>query len=194
MACTPYETYIIGDVNADLVAACEQRLRGTGAAGIDALVGPVSATVRTATSRLQRTGLHFAFLDPFNADLPFDVIQELGELPKMDQLIHFSIMDFKRNLHSMKEDGRLDALAPGWSSAVRADMGIDQQRISIFRFWRGLLESKLKYKVSNRIVKVRGPNRAEIYWLIFAARHDLGGRLWKEIADLSPQPQRELQL
>jgi hypothetical protein len=64
--------------------------------------------------------------------------------------------------------------------------------MGIFKHWRGLLEKRLKYSVSDRIIKVRGPNRAEIYWLVFASRHDLGGKLWKEIADLNPQPQREL--
>ena len=192
ISCTPYEKYVIGDVDQDFVSACEQRLRQAGAGKIDALVGPAEETARTTVSQLHKGGLHFAFIDPFNADLPFSVLATLGELNHMDQLIHFSIMDLSRNLNSMKEDGRLDALAPGWPSAVKAKMGIDEQRMAVFKHWRSLLESKLKYIVSDKIVKVRGPNRAEIYWLVFASRHDLGGKLWKEIADLSPQPQHEL--
>lgn len=191
-SCTPYEKYVIGDLDQDFVSACAKRLHHAGADKIEALVGSAEETAAVAVSKLHQKGLHFAFIDPFNADLPFSVLATLGELNRMDQLIHFSVMDLSRNLNKMKEDGRLDALAPGWPSAVKATMGIDEQRMAVFKHWRGLLENKLRYRVSDKIVKVRGPNRAEIYWLVFASRHDLGGKLWKEIADLSPQPQHEL--
>jgi three-Cys-motif partner protein len=175
-----------------LVSACAQRLERVDGCKIEKLTGNAEETATATISKLQRSGLHFAFIDPFNADLPFSVLATLGELSHMDLLIHFSIMDLSRNLNSMKQDGRLDELAPGWTSAINIKMGIDEQRMGIFKHWRGLLEKRLKYSVSDKIIKVRGPNRAEIYWLVFASRHDLGGKLWKEIADLNPQPQREL--
>jgi three-Cys-motif partner protein len=191
-SCTPYTSYLIGDLNSDFVSACEARLRATGIDKIETFVGPAENTVTKAVSRLQRSGLHFAFIDPFNADLPFTIIASLAELNRMDQLIHFSVMDVSRNLNAMKEDGRLDDLAPGWSGHIKKTMGIDAQRMAIFRHWQRLLEEKLGYAVSEKVVKVRGPRGAEIYWLVFASRHDLGGRLWKEVADISPQPQRDL--
>ena len=115
------------------------------------------------------------------------MIETLGELNKMDQLIHFSVMDYRRNLPVMMQDGRLDSLAPGWQKVVKLKMGINEQRHAIFSYWRRLLESKLKYQVSDTIVRVRGPNGAEIYWLVFASRNKLADRLWREIANLSPQ-------
>lgn len=189
---TPYDRYFIGDLDEGLVSACAQRLACIDGCTIEPLTGNAEETAAATISKLHRGGLHFAFIDPFNADLPFSVLATLGELNHMDLLIHFSIMDLSRNLNAMKQDGRLDELAPGWTSAINIKMGIDEQRMGIFKHWRGLLENKLKYSVSDKIVKVRGPNRAEIYWLVFASRHDLGGKLWKEIADLNPQPQHEL--
>jgi len=191
-SCTPYSRYVIGDLNQDLVSACASRLRAVDVPEVEELVGTAEETAVKTVSKLQKSGLHFAFVDPFSADLPFSIIETLGELHRMDQLIHFSIMDLCRNLNAMKEDGRLDDLAPGWTSAVKKTMSIDTQRMAVFRHWKGLLEKRLKYTVSDKIVKVRGPNKAEIYWLVFASRHDLGGKLWKEVADLSPQPQHEL--
>ncbi|HLM53443.1 MAG TPA: three-Cys-motif partner protein TcmP, partial [Pseudoxanthomonas sp.] len=96
-ACTPFQKYVIGDINADFVAACETRLKKAGAVQVDALVGSAEKTASNAISKLHRGGLHLAFTDPFNADLPFSVIETLGELNKMDQLIHFSVMDYRRN-------------------------------------------------------------------------------------------------
>lgn len=187
VSCTPYSKYVIGDLDPEFVSACESRLRSAGVTEIETVVGPASKTVTHAAAKLHKNGLHLAFIDPFNADLPFSVIETLAQLNRMDQLIHFSVMDLRRNLNKMKEDGRLDTLAPGWKTVVKSTMGIDAQRMAVFKHWRSLLENKLKYRVSDKIVKVRGPQGAEIYWLVFASRHDLGGRLWKEVADLSHQ-------
>jgi three-Cys-motif partner protein len=186
-ACTPFQRYVIGDIDPKLLAACEKRLSEAGAGCVYAFNGPAEKTAEQAIAVLHKTGLNLSFLDPFNANLPFSVIETLGELNKMDQLIHFSVMDYRRNLPVMMQDGRLDSLAPGWQKVVKLTMGINEQRHAIFSYWRGLLESKLKYQVSDTIVRVRGPNGAEIYWLVFASRNKLADRLWREIANLSPQ-------
>lgn len=186
-ACTPFQRYVIGDINPDLLAACEKRLRKAGAEKVYALQGAAETTVKKAACLLNRSSLNLAFLDPFNANLPFSVIETLGELSKMDQLIHFSVMDYRRNLPAMMQDGRLDSLAPGWQGSVSPRMGINEQRHAIFTYWRSLLELKLKYKVSDTIVRVRGSNGAEIYWLVFASRNALADRLWREIANVGPQ-------
>lgn len=186
-ACTPFQRYVIGDIEKDLLDACEARLRAIGVSDVYPFLGPAEETAERAISVLHKSSLNLAFIDPFNANLPFSVIETLGRLNKMDQIIHFSVMDYRRNLPAMMEDGRLSSLAPGWQKVVSRSMGINEQRHAIFTYWRGLLESKLNYKVSDKIVRVRSPNGAEIYWLVFASRHDLGGKLWSEIANLGPQ-------
>jgi three-Cys-motif partner protein len=190
--CTPYDKYVIGDIDSAFVDACSSRLEKEGVDSIIKLVGTAEETALEATRGLHRGGLHFAFVDPFNANLPFSVLATLGELNRMDQLIHFSISDFRRNLMKMKEDGRLDALAPKWQTAITKGMGINEQRRAIFEHWRRLLTDSLKYNVSDTIVRVVGPKGAELYWLIFASRHDLGGKLWHEISNIAPQPQVEM--
>jgi three-Cys-motif partner protein len=185
--CTPFQKYVIGDIDQALLTACSHRLEAVNAQEIVSLKGPAERTVSDAVKELDKRGLHFAFVDPFNANLPFSVIETLSSLDHMDQLLHFSVMDFRRNMKEMMRDGRLDALAPGWASVVSKSMGIDEQRRAIFDHWRGLLCSKLRYKVSDKVVNVPGPNKADIYWLVFVSRHDLGGKLWAEVSDLSPQ-------
>lgn len=185
-SCTPFKKFVIGDIDEKLLSACATRLAAAGAAEVVALKGAAEITAAGAIRHLDRRGLHFAFVDPFNASLPFSVIETLASLDRMDQLLHFSVMDFRRNMPEMMRDGRLDTLAPGWSSALTSSMGVDAQRRAIFNHWRSLLE-KLKYKVSDKVINVLGPNRADIYWLVFVSRHDLGGKLWSEVSNLNPQ-------
>ena len=186
-ACTPFQRYVIGDIDQDLLSACEKRLKQAGAQKVYAFVGSAEETAQKAVKSVHKSSVNLAFIDPFSADLPFSVIETLAEPNKMDQLIHFSVMDYRRNLPMMMQDGRLDSLAPGWQKVVTSSMGINAQRHAIFTFWLGLLESKLRYKVSDAIVRVRGPQGAQIYWLVFASRNALADRLWREIANVGPQ-------
>lgn len=186
-SCTPFQRFVIGDLNEDLVSACEQRLKSAGASQVFPLVGPADETAKHAVSKIDKSSLNLAFIDPFSADLPFSVIETLGEVSRMDQLIHFSVMDYRRNLPRMMEDGRLDKLAPGWQSVASTRMNINRQREVIFSFWKNLIQTKLKYKINDKIIKVRGPNNAEIYWLVFASRDKLPDRLWSQVSNLNPQ-------
>jgi hypothetical protein len=34
---------------------------------------------------------------------------------------------------------------------------------------------------------VENSKSAELYWLVFVARHDLAHKLWKDIANVTPQ-------
>jgi three-Cys-motif partner protein len=186
-ASTDYTRYIIGDIDQTIAEACSERLKRNGALRVDRLIGPSRETAKIASKILDKKGLHFTLIDPFNADLPFETIAELAQLERMDQLIHFSVMDYRRNLKPMMEDGRLDSFAPGWSTAVRNGAGINETRVAIFNYWKTLLEKRLRYKVSDTVVNVKAKNKADIYWLVFVSRHDLGGKLWKEVANINPQ-------
>lgn len=187
LECTPFQRFVIGDIDGELVSACEKRLLAVGADKVFPLIGQAEETASRAVHLLDKSSLNLGFIDPFNAGLPFAVIESLGSIKKMDLLIHFSGMDYKRNLPRMMEDGRLDKLAPGWKSVVSTRMGINELRDTIFVYWKQLLESRLNYKVNDKIITVNGPNNAEIYRLVFASRNDLADRLWSEVSNLNPQ-------
>lgn len=186
-ACTPFQRFVIGDVNSELVSACKIRLQNAGVEKIYDFVGPAEETAQKAIDSLNKSSLNLGFVDPFNADLPFSVIATLSKIKKMDLLIHFSGMDFKRNMNAMMEDGRLEDLAPGWRSVISENMSINQKRDKIFQYWRGLLENKLNYKVNDKIIRVNAPNNAEIYRLVFASRNELPDRLWSDVSNIDPQ-------
>lgn len=88
----------IADVDAQNVRVAKARLQSLGASVID-FVGEAKATVESVLARLPSNGLHLAFLDPYGLRaLPFSVIQSLAARSSLDILLHFSIMDLRRNL------------------------------------------------------------------------------------------------
>src|SRR5581483_2233200 len=101
----PFTEIHIADASMNCCRAAETRL---GAAGFvaTATVGPAEETVVRVVERLNPSGLHFAFLDPFNLqDLPFYVVKTLSKLKRVDLLIHVSAQDLQRNLHSYIRQG-----------------------------------------------------------------------------------------
>lgn len=116
---TSFGAIHIADLDATNVSFCQERLNREGLGPVSTYAGKAEETARQVVSKLPRSGLHFAFLDPYSVQaLPFQVIQTLAELPKMDLLIHFSAMDMQRNVKQLMSNGKLDLFAPGWHEQV----------------------------------------------------------------------------
>ena len=88
----------VADADSRLVAATVERLRRENAP-VYSETGPAEVTVDRIIPKLNKSGLHFAFLDPYNLGaLPFKVIKKLAQLQRMDILVHVSVQDLNRNL------------------------------------------------------------------------------------------------
>jgi three-Cys-motif partner protein len=184
-----FTDFYIADTNPDYVSAAKARLERRGAR-VHALVGEARGVVDEVVASLDKSGLHFAFLDPYNLEsLPFVVIEKLAALKRMDFLIHVSSMDLKRDLHNyLKPESRvLDDFAPGWREQVDQRQRLENIRQEIFDHWRGLLVSNLQTRPSERVEEVLNSKNTDLYWLVFVARADLAHRLWEDIANISPQ-------
>jgi len=180
---------LIADERPDYVAAAEQRLRSKGAK-VRSFVGEARTTVDQVIAALDPAGLHLAFLDPYNLGaLPFSIIEKLARVKRMDLLIHVSAMDLKRDLHNyVRPDGPkdLDDFAPGWRSHVNTRRRQDVVRGQIFEYWRSLIKT-LGTSPSDFVEAVENSKGAELYWLVFVARHELAHKLWQAIANVSAQ-------
>jgi three-Cys-motif partner protein len=88
----------IADAELALLEAAETRLRIAGAP-VRSELGRATDTIDRVISKLNRHGLHFAFLDPYDLNgLPFEIIRKLAKIKHMDILIHVSVQDLQRNL------------------------------------------------------------------------------------------------
>jgi three-Cys-motif partner protein len=139
---------------------------------------------------LNKYGLHFAFLDPFNLDdLPFSVIEALSRVKRIDLLIHVSAQDLQRNLdaYSISADGPLDHFAPGWRTAVDVNQSKSATRAAYIAYWASKMEA-LGLPPARRAELVSGTTKNQrLYWLVFVSRSDFAKGLWDKIRNVSGQ-------
>lgn len=184
-----FTDFYIADRDPEFARAAQARLESRGAR-VHAFVGEARSVVDDVVKTLQKDGLHFAFLDPYNlVSLPFVVIEKLAAFKRMDFLIHVSSMDLKRDLHNyMKADSKvLDDFAPGWRKHVDPKQRPDTIRQAIFEYWRGLLITQLHIQPNERVEEVLNSKNTDLYWLVFVSRAKLAHKLWEAIANVSPQ-------
>lgn len=184
----PFGRMYVADLDAENVNACTTRMTQAGLVNVEALVGPADRTVQTIVSKLSPSGLHFAFLDPYNLmTMPFSVIQALAKFPRMDLLIHFSMMDLQRNVGQLMKSERLNEFAPGWQDSIDPNVRGDIKVQSVFQYWCELIKS-LGYKdPTYQAELVKGDRNQPLYRLVLASKADLGKQFWAEISNISPQ-------
>ncbi|MCZ6666179.1 MAG: three-Cys-motif partner protein TcmP [Gammaproteobacteria bacterium] len=184
----PFSEIHISDADAELCAAAAQRIANAGGVATK-YVGSAEMIAPEIARQLNPHGLHFAFLDPCNLqDLPFNVIEELGSLKRMDMLIHVSAQDLQRNLHEYikADDDRLDRFAPGWRDSVDLNQSKSAIRAGLFEYWMTLIEA-LGLPRANGAELVAGSKNQRLYWLVFVSRSDFAVQLWDKIRDVSGQ-------
>jgi three-Cys-motif partner protein len=147
--------------------------------------GTALEAVKSVADFLNPSGLHFAFLDPYNLqDLPFSIIERLSQFQRMDMLIHVSVQDLQRNLdrYTRQGDTRLEVFAPGWRNSVNLNQSQNAIRADLLEYWLAKIR-KLGVSPAQGIALVSGEKNQRLYWLVFVSRSDFATRLWEDIRD-----------
>ena len=143
------------------------------------------ATVDDVLRRIPRRGLHLAYLDPFNlGQLPFSVIVRLSRFPKIDIIVHFSVMDLQREieLDFDRDASRFEVFAPGWRAHIDIrTMTKIEARAKFVEYWLELVR-KLGFKCSKEKPLLTNSNNGPLYRMRFLLRHPLAEKLWNDIA------------
>jgi three-Cys-motif partner protein len=178
----------IGDLSKTNLADCQQRLSQEELGPAEAFHGTAESTAIAVSRELSRSGLHFAFLDPYSIQaLPFSVIEGLAQLPRMDMLIHVSTMDLQRNVKMLMATGKLDKFAPGWRQHVNPAARNDVALLAVFHYWCDLIRSLGYQDVSDNVERVSGARNQPLYWLVLASKRELGKQFWGKISNVTPQ-------
>lgn len=177
----PFTNVIISDKDPEAVAACEQRLRKEGAP-VTGIVNDASVAAGIIGQTDTPFGLNLAFLDPYNLDLDFSIIERFAKVKRMDMMIHLNQMDMQRNLMSLAkklDETRLDRFVPGWRNAVEnsGQRSMFEQRI--YEFWREKV-TQLGPWPSAKQKLITGSTQQPLYWLVLAASHGLAHKFWGE--------------
>ncbi len=184
---TKFSELHFNDLDSENIDALRQRIAQLGGAA-QFYNEAASTAVDRITYALNPTGLHFAFLDPYNLEsLPFSIIQKLATLSRMDMLIHVSIFDLQRNLRRYLNERRvLDSFMPGWHDAVDVNRGDQAVRTALLRHWLGLIKG-LGTTPADGIELVSATGGQRLYWLVFVSAHPLGRKLWNDISNVNNQ-------
>jgi len=190
----PFTQVFVADAHAALADAAVRRLREADAPA-EVECGDAAATIDRILPKLNKYALHFAYLDPYSlAALPFNVVEKLSKLERMDILIHVSVQDLNRNLRKYvtKDASPLDTFAPGWREYVGDLQRPDHYvRARIFEHWRNRLKN-LGMETAEAAELITGTNNQPLYWLAFVARHSTALKFWERIRDLEPERQGSL--
>lgn len=180
------------DIDSEKTAALDARVRALGAAAV-VHNKPAHQAIDDVVFALHPSGLHFAFLDPYNLEyLSFDLIEKLARFRHMDMLVHVSVQDLQRNADRDRysvQGGVFDKFAPGWRNKVDQNRSIGAFRAGLMEYWLGEIR-KLGTMPAHGAELVVGPNNQRLYWLMFVAAHDLAQKLWKAVRN--PGGQREM--
>jgi three-Cys-motif partner protein len=176
----PFSEIHIADHNAKRRAAAAARIKSAGGNATQH-EGTAFEAVSSVVNFINPTGLHFAFLDPYNLqDLPFAVIEQLSRFQRMDMVIHVSVQDLQRNLDRY----RLETFAPGWRDKVKLNQSQNAIRAELLAFWLDKIRV-LGVSPARGIALVSGERNQRLYWLVFVSRSDFATRLWEDIRDPS---------
>ncbi len=185
----PFSAIHLADLSEERCQAAERRIAALGGKAI-AEIGDAEQTTVQIVKQLNPSGLHFAFLDPYNLqDLPFSVIARLSRLKRIDILIHVSAQDLQRNLHSYTRPGdfRLERFAPGWREHVDLKQRQPAVRAAILAYWASQIRG-LGLPPAHHAELISGPSKNQrLYWLVFVSRNNFAKTLWDKIRSLTGQ-------
>jgi three-Cys-motif partner protein len=180
----PFTEMHLNDFDAGNSSAVDARIRALGGAAI-CYSDPADVAVDKIVAAVNPSGLHFAFLDPYNLEgLSFDIIRKLSKL-KVDMLIHVSVQDLQRNLDLdkySKPGGVFDSFAPDWRTHVNRKQAINSFRAALMKYWLDEI-FKLGTMPAIGVELIVGSKGQRLYWLVFVSGHDHGRKLWEAIRD-----------
>lgn len=194
----PFSRVFVADLDEENVEASRVRLQAIGAR-VEAEVGPAAETVRRIVPKLNPHGLHFAFLDPFDLkSLPFEIIETLARVQRIDLLIHVSTATLRRNIGrwlDRSDQTSLDVFAPGWRDVIDPSGKREIEIRGLYlRYWCDLV-GRLGLKISHEtFAHIRGPKNAPLYVLAFAARNPKAVEFWNKLRISEPHHQASFDL
>jgi three-Cys-motif partner protein len=173
----------LNDLDIAKADALGARIKAAGGAAV-VHSGPADVIIDRVVDAINPSGLHFAFLDPYNLEhLSFDIVEKLSRFRHMDMLVHVSVQDLQRNLDRYSVSGGvLDKFAPGWRNKVDPNQAIAPFRAALLEYWLGQIRN-LGTMPAQGMQLIVGSKNQRLYWLMFVAAHELAQKLWEAVRD-----------
>lgn len=148
--------------------------------------------------------LNLAFLDPNGLELHWSTVKKLASMQRMDLIIHYSQMGFTRYMRSasMEEsETAVDLFFGGreWRNiykTMEGKRGLQRAMIDFYKSNLRLLDYSIVFQgdedLGNEPLIRNTLRNVPLYRLIFASKHNLGHKFWKEVIRRDIYGQRRL--
>jgi three-Cys-motif partner protein len=202
----PATEFRFNELSADLKAALEMRVSESPFServeifqeDVNTVVNKVCNEISQVDDELQKRGerptLNVAFLDPKGLELEWQTVTKLASINRMDLIITFFTSAIVRNIGAKNED------------VINRFFGTDQwKKIDIpgdailrkgafITFYRERLRqfgyhTEIDPDIGGTHIAMKNSRNAEVYTLIFASKHSLGEKFWRQ-AERGTKPPR----
>jgi three-Cys-motif partner protein len=131
--------------------------------------------------------LALTLVDPYGATFTWDALGQLLLHERMDAMILFpEDMDIERNIS--RRDQRFDSFFPGAEWFEIAQQAGRPGR-ELREYYKRELSKQHDHKWGDDVTVRIGPNGAELYKLLYAAKHERGVQLWNDTSREKPDGQ-----
>ncbi|MBI5959621.1 MAG: three-Cys-motif partner protein TcmP [Chloroflexi bacterium] len=149
---------------------------------------------RLARVNRQPSVLNIAFLDPEGLELHWVTVEQLASMNRMDLIINFSTQGIIRNIGAgnfevvnrfFGTDQWREIDKPGSSPVARRRVLIDFYRQRLEKFGYHI---KIDPELGGDEIAISNSKNSQIYSLIFASKHPIADKFWKEATKNVKQP------
>ena len=194
---TPFTHLFFNDIDDKFVEALkkrQERLRPQ--ARIEYFNADCNLAARQIAEQIPRFALTLAFIDPWNYELTFDGLAQLGKRRATDLIVTFHGPSIKRNarLELARVDSFLDD--QDWRNRYWDALGnVSQPPTTVLiDTFRNRLRGRLGYTQFGEPMPFRNSKGATIFYLLFASKNPRGLDFWEKSTTRLRSGQRTLQM
>ncbi|MBN8592255.1 MAG: three-Cys-motif partner protein TcmP [Anaerolineae bacterium] len=124
---------------------------------------------------------NIAFLDPEGLELSWETVKKLASMKVMDLIINFSTSGIERSHLTAEASDRFFGNSSWRSLKPEGSDPSHKRRAWIDHYLSQLAELGYKQHLQEQVeVVVKNSKNRQLYTIIFASKHELGLKLWKE--------------
>jgi three-Cys-motif partner protein len=196
----PFRKIIVCEKNRRLAAACRARLAKTAVADhCEVLDGDCNQLVDEIVRRIPKRSLTLAFVDPKALDAEFSTVATLAKNARVDFVVLFAdALDINRNaehVYRSNPNSRLDqVLGPDSQWREELDKLENPDHVTRRKLFAEIYQRQLNRWLGftffdEKVMKCKG---VPLYRLVYASKHKLGLRFWREALKEDSDGQRAL--
>lgn len=203
---TPFTFYRFNEKDQGLVEALRTRVQTSPyhdrvlihQSDVNTIVHTICDEIDEFDHQMRRQGnwssLNVAFLDPEGLELHWSSVARLAQVNKMDLIINFSTSGIVR-LDGSQDHDLIHAFYgnENWLEDMKLPTPQQRRRALITRYLNQL-KVKFRYHIEenpelgHHDISFRNTKGAEVYSLIFASKHPLGDKFWRQSRKSSSPP------